>query len=163
MHLGFDVGGTNVAAGLVDDDRRIVVRLSQRYPKGRDGAGLASLLREMAERLCAEAGLSPDGLERVGVALPGTLDPSRQTVINAHNLGFHNVPLAGLLQERFPDSRICLLNDADAATLAELDSGALKGCETGLLLTLGTGVGGGIVSGGQLFHGGLGRGIPAPA
>lgn len=159
LRLGFDVGGTNVAAGLIDDDRRLVLRVSERYPRGRDGAYLASMLRRMADRLCAEAGVDTDSLERVGVALPGTLDETGQTVINAHNLGFHQVPLAHLLQERFPGSRICLLNDADAATLAELVSGALQGCETGLLLTLGTGLGGGIVSGGRLFHGGMGRGV----
>lgn len=159
MHLGFDVGGTKVAAGLVDDDKRIVLKSSEPFPQGKDGAYLAGLLQRMAQELCRRAEIPVDELESVGAALPGTLDKERQTVLHAHNLGFHQVPLGPLLQARFPHTRISLLNDAGAAALAELRFGALQGCETGLLLTLGTGVGGGIVSRGQLFPGGQGRGV----
>ncbi|MBR5429128.1 MAG: ROK family protein [Firmicutes bacterium] len=159
LRLGFDVGGTNVAAGLVNEEKQVVHRLSERFPRGEGGEGLAGLMQSMAGRLCREAGLDVSGLTQVGVALPGTLDPERQTVLHAYNLNFHQTPLAHLLRQRFPGARICLLNDADAATWAEQIAGALRGCETGLLLTLGTGVGGGIINQGRLFHGGLGRGV----
>lgn len=159
LHLGFDVGGTNVAAGLVDDGYQVRFRASERFRRGCGGEGLAALLRSLSERLYAEAGLAGQEPEQVGVALPGTLDPERQTVIDAHNLDFHGVPLAALVQERFPAARVSLLNDADAATWAELLAGALRGCRSGLLLTLGTGVGGGLIFDGRLFPGGLGRGV----
>lgn len=159
LHLGFDVGGTKVAAGLVDEDKRIVARLSLAFPKGTDGASFAAYLRRMADELCREAGISESDVPLIGIGLPGTLDASRRTVLHAHNLGFHNIPLADLLSEVFPHAGISLLNDADAATLAELKAGALQGCRSGLLLTLGTGLGGGIVSGGELFYGGQGRGV----
>ena len=159
LHLGFDVGGTNVAAGLVDDDNNIVCKRSRRFPKGKGGEGLSALLRQLAEELCRDAGVSADSLSEIGVALPGTLDKTRQTVIDAHNLGFHQTPLADLVRERFPQAGICLLNDADAATLAEFKAGVLQGCRTGLLLTLGTGLGGGLILNGELFPGGLGRGV----
>ena len=157
LHLGFDVGGTKVAAGLVDEDSKIAAKLSRPFPKGTDGASFAAFLRSMAEELCREAGIPVEDLPRVGVALPGTLDGSRETVIHAHNLGFHQLPLAGLLRQVFPESEVYLLNDADTATLAELRAGALRGCQNGILLTLGTGLGGGVVSRGELFCGGLGR------
>ena len=159
LHLGFDVGGTKVAAGLVDEKKKIVAKLSLPFPRGTDGASFAAYLKRMADELCREAGISVSNIPTIGVGLPGTLDESRKTVVHAHNLGFHQLPLADLLSEVFPAAGISLLNDADAATLAELKAGALQGCQSGLLLTLGTGLGGGVVSGGQLFHGGQGRGV----
>ena len=159
LHLGYDVGGTKVAAGLVDENKRIIAKLSHPFPKGTDGPSFAAFLRRMADGLCREAGISASDVPTIGVGLPGTLDEKRRTVIHAHNLGFHQLPLAGLLGGVFPEAEIKLLNDADAATLAELKAGALQGCQSGLLLTLGTGLGGGIVSRGELFHGGQGRGV----
>ena len=159
LHLGYDVGGTKVAAGLVDENKRIIAKLSHPFPKGTDGPSFAAFLRRMADGLCREAGISASDVPTIGVGLPGTLDENRRTVIHAHNLGFHQLPLAGLLGGVFPEAEIKLLNDADAATLAELKAGALQGCRSGLLLTLGTGLGGGIVSRGELFHGGQGRGV----
>ena len=159
LHLGYDVGGTKVAAGLVDENKRIIAKLSHPFPKGTDGPSFAAFLRRMADGLCREAGISASDVPTIGVGLPGTLDENRRTVIHAHNLGFHQLPLAGLLGGVFPEAEIKLLNDADAATLAELKAGALQGCQSGLLLTLGTGLGGGIVSRGELFHGGQGRGV----
>ncbi|MBR3391819.1 MAG: ROK family protein [Firmicutes bacterium] len=159
LHLGYDVGGTKVAAGLVDENKRIIAKLSHPFPKGTDGPSFAAFLRRMADGLCREAGISASDVPTIGVGLPGTLDEKRRTVIHAHNLGFHQLPLAGLLGGVFPEAEIKLLNDADAATLAELKAGALQGCRSGLLLTLGTGLGGGIVSRGELFHGGQGRGV----
>ena len=159
LHLGYDVGGTKVAAGLVDENKKIIAKLSHPFPKGTDGPSFAAFLRRMADGLCREAGISASDVPTIGVGLPGTLDENRRTVIHAHNLGFHQLPLAGLLGRVFPEAEIKLLNDADAATLAELKAGALQGCRSGLLLTLGTGLGGGIVSRGELFHGGQGRGV----
>ena len=159
LHLGYDVGGTKVAAGLVDENKKIIAKLSHPFPKGTDGPSFAAFLRRMADGLCREAGISASDVPTIGVGLPGTLDENRRTVIHAHNLGFHQLPLAGLLGGVFPEAEIKLLNDADAATLAELKAGALQGCQSGLLLTLGTGLGGGIVSRGELFHGGQGRGV----
>ncbi len=159
LHLGYDVGGTKVAAGLVDENKRIIAKLSHPFPKGTDGPSFAAFLRRMADGLCREAGISVSDVPTIGVGLPGTLDERRELVIHAHNLGFHQLPLAGLLGGVFPEAEIKLLNDADAATLAELKAGALQGCRSGLLLTLGTGLGGGIVSRGELFHGGQGRGV----
>lgn len=159
LHLGYDVGGTKVAAGLVDENKKIIAKLSHPFPKGTDGPSFAAFLRRMADGLCREAGISVSDVPTIGVGLPGTLDERRELVIHAHNLGFHQLPLAGLLGGVFPEAEIKLLNDADAATLAELKAGALQGCRSGLLLTLGTGLGGGIVSRGELFHGGQGRGV----
>lgn len=158
FRLGFDVGGTNIAAGLVDESFRVTERLVRPFPKGENGEYFVSLLRQMAEQLCAQAGLEAGSLPQLGVALPGSLDASGQRVIHAHNLDFHDLPLGRMLRDKFPRSDIRLLNDGDAATEAELKAGALRGCRWGILLTLGTGVGGGLVCDGRLFRGGRGRG-----
>ena len=159
LRLGFDVGGTKVAAGLIDDNWQVRHKLSRRFPRGRDGTYLADMMLQMGRELCREAEIAPADLTRVGAALPGTLDAENGIVIDAYNLGFHDLPLLQLLQQRFTGADLSLCNDADAAARAELAAGALQGCSCGLLLTLGTGLGGGIVSQGRLFPGGQNRGV----
>lgn len=156
MYLGFDIGGTNIAGGVVARDGSLLAHGSRPFPHGKGPDAAADAVAAMAEELSSTVG---GGLaESVGVALPGSLDPERKTVIHAHNIDFHQVPFWELLQARFPGKSVSLLNDGDAAALAELLFGALRGCKTGILLTLGTGLGGGLVLDGRLFSGGLGHG-----
>ena len=98
-------------------------------------------------------------LRAIGIALPGSFNSERTHVIHAYNLDFHDVDVKGSMTNRFPGVPIIALNDADAATVAEHSYGALKGAKTAVLLTLGTGVGGGLILGGKLFLGGMGHGV----
>ena len=158
--IGFDVGGSKIAAALVQitgNSCRILSRQTKPFPLGRDGAFFAALLREMAHDLEAAApGAVP--IQGVGLALPGSLDVGRGRVIHAHNLGFHDLPLLDLARREFPGQTLSLINDARAAALAELRVGALQGCQTGVMLTLGTGVGGALILQGRLHPGGRGLG-----
>ena len=95
----------------------------------------------------------------IGIAIAGSIDAAGTTILNAHNLGFHNVPMRAAMMEQFPNTAVFLANDANAAALAELHAGAFRGCKTAILMTLGTGVGGGVILGGRMFNGGMGHGV----
>lgn len=158
FQLGFDIGGTNIAAGIVDQDTNVVAKISYPFPRKSNTDHILKLLEDMAVELCGLAGISMSMLVAVGVAVPGSISEDGQSVIDAYNLGFHNVPLKTTLQQII-GLPVFLCNDANAATLAEYACGSLKGCKTAVLLTLGTGVGGGLILNGRMFNGGRNMGV----
>lgn len=151
-HIGIDIGGTSIKIGLVDEDLQIVRRSSIPF-QCVGGEKVAAVIAEEIKKLT-----DVKNLESIGVVLPGSIDKTQSIVIDAHNLDFHNVPFKAQLQAQFPEIPVYLANDADGAALAELGRGAFEGCKTAVLLTLGTGVGGGVILGGKLFSGGTGLG-----
>ena len=151
LNLGFDIGGTTIKAGLVDGEYRILKKLSVKTPFG-DADKLCGLIVDMAEELAAG-----EPIDTVGVTVPGSVS-SEGGIIDAWNIGLRNIPLKKIIEASVRANRVIVKNDADSAGAAELAMCALKGVETGMLLTLGTGVGGCLVLGGKLFNGGLGRG-----
>ena len=156
--IGVDIGGTSIKIGLVDENLRIVRQISIPFPHV-DAAEVAAELASAIRVLLAGCGLSERALTGVGVVVPGSIDPTGEIVLDAHNLGFHHVPFKALLQAQFSNLPVFLANDADGAALGELGCGAFRGCKTAVLLTLGTGVGGGVILNGKMFSGGCGRGI----
>ena len=155
--IGVDIGGTSIKIGLVDDELHIIHRTAIPFPMI-GGEGVAQELAKAVHRLLAEHGITEQELRYVGVVVPGSIDPTGEIVLDAHNLGFHNVPFKKLLEAQFPNRSVYLANDADGAALAELGRGAFMGCKTAVLLTLGTGVGGGVILNGKMFSGGCRRG-----
>jgi len=155
--IGVDIGGTTIKIGLVDDELNIIGRSIIPFPHI-GGEGVARELADAVRKLLAEHGITEQALRHVGVVVPGSIDPTGEIVLNAHNLGFHDVPFKKLLEEQFPNHAVYLANDADGAALAELGRGAFMGCRTAILLTLGTGVGGGVILNGKMFSGGCRRG-----
>lgn len=156
--IGVDIGGTNIKIGLVDDQLNIIRRSSIPFPH-LDGAGVAAQIAAECRRLTEAQGCGMEGVASVGVVVPGSIDPTGAIVLNAYNLGFHNVPFRAQLQDCFGGIPVFLANDADGAGLAELGRGAFVGCQTAVLLTLGTGVGGGLILGGRMFSGGKKQGV----
>ena len=148
--LGFDIGGTTIKAGLVDESFGIVKKLSAPTPYG-SAEELADAILSLAQGLGGT-----ENVGHIGVTVPGTFDENG-VVTRLVNLGLENIPLAGMLEERL-GRKVELYNDADAAALAELKTGSLVGVRTGILITIGTGIGGGLIINGSLFRGGLGRG-----
>lgn len=157
MRLGYDIGGTNIAAGLLDENNRLVQKASLPFPRGRGTDAVTAVCQELFERLLNQAQSDASAISGVGVAVPGSVDIRTGTVIDAHNLGFHHTPLVQLLIDRL-HIPAALINDADAAALAENRVGALKGTNTSVLITIGTGIGGGLILNGELFRGGRGNG-----
>lgn len=159
LRIGFDVGGTNIAAGLVNDMLDIVQQKSVPFPIGKGAEYAASVLADIVRELLGAQGAGLEELSCIGVAVPGSIDRHGEVVIDAYNLQFHNVPLRAEVQKHFPEVPVFLANDANAAALAELHKGAFVGCKTAVLITLGTGVGGGLILGGKMFNGGNGSGV----
>jgi glucokinase len=157
--IGFDVGGTNIAAGLVNETLDIVQYKSVPFSNGKGGEYIASVLAQLVRDLLGAHNAKANELECIGVAVPGSIDRRGEFVIDAYNLQFHNVPLRSQLQVYFPQVPVFLANDANAAALAELHKGAFMGCKTAVLITLGTGVGGGLILGGKMFNGGNSSGV----
>lgn len=156
--IGVDIGGTTIKIGLVDEQLQIVHRSVIPFPLI-GGKGVAEAIAKAVFALLEEHHIPISHLHHVGVVVPGSIDPTGGIVLDAHNLDFHHVPFRELLQEQFSGLNVYLANDADGAALAELGRGAFVGHKTGVLLTLGTGVGGGVILDGKMFSGGCKRGI----
>lgn len=152
LSIGFDIGGTTIKAGAVNEDYEIVKKTVRPTPFG-SAEALVAVMRDMADELVGKEAVC----STVGVTVPGSIG-SEGNIIDAWNIGLHDVPLRSMAAKSIPAKRVIVKNDADAAAYAELRFGALKGVENGLMLTLGTGVGGSIIIGGELFRGGQGRG-----
>lgn len=159
LQVGFDVGGSNIAVGVVDDDMRILARRSVKFPTGEPYQKTVALMAGLVEDMAEQLHIPSSSFASIGVAVPGSITRDCERVLHAYNLQFHDVPLRGALQEHFPGVPVYLGNDANAAALAELYAGAFRGCQTAVLLTLGTGVGGGLILGGRMFNGGLNNGV----
>lgn len=159
LQVGFDVGGTNIAVGVVDDAYQIVARRSVRFPTGAPYEDTVAQMAEMVREMAAELQVDCEAFQSIGIAVPGSIDRSRENVLHAYNLQFHDVPLRGCMQAHFPSVPVYLANDADTAALAELHAGAFVGKRTAVLITLGTGIGGGLILNGNLFFGGMGNGV----
>lgn len=153
--LGIDLGGTAVKAGVVTREGRIVGR-GQRPTQAHQGAALViASMAEAARAAIDDAGLSVRDLDGVGLGAPGICDVPRGVVVEAVNLGWRQVPAGALLTEAL-DLPAYLDNDANCAALGEQWCGAARGSRHMVLLTVGTGVGGGLVLNGQIYHGHMG-------
>ena len=145
-YVGIDLGGTKIAAGVVDDQYRIIGRAQLPTRAFHPAQEIADDLAAAARQALDQAGLPLEGARWVGVCSPGTANPRTGVVGLAANLGFHDTPLAALLGQRLP-GKIYLENDANAATYGEMLAGAARGLDSVVMITLGTGV-----EGGELGH-----------
>lgn len=152
MHyLGIDLGGTNVAAAVVDQDGTILGKVSLPTPRTGPEA-VADQMAAAAQAAAEQAGIGMEEIQSVGIGSPGTIEPQHGLIKFWSNLDFEDVPLAALMEERL-NKPIYLENDANAAALGEFAAGAGKGSQSMVAITLGTGVGGGAVLGGKLYTG----------
>ena len=152
-YIGIDLGGTNIAAGIVDKDYRIIKKgstptLPDRAPN--------EIIRDMAalcERLTAEAGLTFDDVAYAGIASPGTANCDTGRIDYANNLPFLHFPISEILMSYIPVKKVYIENDANAAAWAEAIAGVAKDADHSVMITLGTGVGGGIVIDRKVYSG----------
>lgn len=151
-YIGIDLGGTNIAAGVVDDAYRIAGKAQAPTGAFRPAEEIAEDMARVARTAMEDAGLSLEEIAWVGIGTPGTVHPAKGVVGLAANLGFHNTPLAELIQQRL-QKPVYLENDANAAAYGELLGGAAKGLDSAVLMTLGTGIGGGIIINGKIYSG----------
>ena len=151
-NIGIDLGGTNIAAGLVTLDGKIVARASTPTLPGRPHEEILKDMADLGIQVVADAGATMDDVGWVGVGSPGTADTKAGIVIFANNLFWHHIPVAKEIQ-KYIDKPVYVDNDANVAGLAEAVAGACKDYDNSIFLTLGTGVGGGIILNKQVFSG----------
>lgn len=151
--VGVDLGGTNIAIGIVDRDHRIVRKGSVPTKADRAPEMIVKDMADLTARLLDEAGLSVGDVENVGIASPGTANGSTGVVEYSNNLPFKNFAVAEIFRRYLPVKAVYVENDANAAALGEHIAGAAKGAHNSVMITLGTGVGGGIIIDGKIYAG----------
>ncbi len=151
LTIGVDVGGTKVAAGVVDEDGVVLARARRPTPSGSPGD-----VEETIAALVAELRADHD-VEAVGIGAAGFIDAERSRVLFAPNLAWRDEPLRDEVSKRV-GLPVVVENDANAAAWAEHRFGAGRGAEDLICVTVGTGIGGGIVLGGALYRGRFGIG-----
>ncbi len=151
--IGVDIGGTSVKLGLVSEKGKVLLRDCFLTPKGSGHQELLGKLVTHAEILKKEAKHRKLKLAGIGIGAPGPIDVKRGFVYFFPNIpGWKNTPLKKILKKKIKIP-VFVDNDANAMTWGEFCFGAGKGAKNIIALTLGTGVGGGIVMNGKLFHG----------
>ena len=151
--IGIDLGGTNIAAGLVNESFEIVSKLSVPTLVGRPNEEIVADIAKLCKQLCKDTGISESDVASIGIASPGIVDNDTGMVVYANNLGLRNFPIVPILKKMISISPIYIENDANAAAWGEAIAGAAKGSSSSVMVTLGTGVGGGIVDHGKVFKG----------
>ena len=157
LYIGVDLGGTGIKAGIVSEAGEIVVHASAPTNHERPFADVVADIAALCEKLLRQAGVGLDGIKAIGVGVPGVCDPKTGIIANCVNLGWYNVPFIAELR-RHLDLPVRVDNDATVAGYAESIAGVSAGTESSVFITLGTGVGGGIVLGGRPFSGAHGVG-----
>ena len=152
MRIGVDLGGTNIAVGLVDEEGRIVATDSRPTKPERGYEAIAKDIADIAFELIKRSNLSGSDIKSMGIGVPGVADSEKGIVIRAVNLFWTKVPLAKEIR-KYIDLPIYMGNDANVAALAEAIFGAGKGSKSSITLTLGTGVGSGFILDGKIYNG----------
>ncbi len=152
-YLGIDLGGTNIAVGIVNDDYKIIKKKSTPTLAQRDGKEIIKDMARLCLSLIEEAGLTLADIAYAGIATPGTANSETGVVEYANNLPFKNFPIADLLKEYTGIEKVYIENDANAAAKAEAIAGVAKGAKFSVMITLGTGLGGGIVLDNKVYSG----------
>lgn len=152
-YIGIDLGGTNIAAGLVGEDGTLFTRLSVPTRSGRSAGEIVEDMADLAKKAAQEGNVSWEEIEAVGMGVPGTANKETGIVEYANNLGFYDEPLVSMMEKALPGKKIRFDNDANAAAWGEYTAGSGKGVKSMLAVTLGTGVGGGIILDGKLYEG----------
>ncbi len=150
--LGIDLGGTNIVASVVDNDYNILSTAKRKTNCPRPAEEIVDDMAAVALEAIELAGVKKEEIEAAGVGAPGSIDPVNGVIIYANNLGFRDVAVAKMLKN-LTGLDFYLENDANAAAYGEFIAGAGKGTKNFVMITLGTGVGGGVIIDGKIYSG----------
>lgn len=151
-YIGIDLGGTNIVAGVVDENYRIITKSTTKTNCPRPEKEIAADMAKVALEAMQKACLTPEDVEWIGIGTPGIANSETGIIEYSNNLGFENTPMVDYIKE-YIDRPVFIENDANAAAYGEFVAGAAKGANTAVCITLGTGVGGGIVIDGKIYAG----------
>lgn len=152
MYVGVDVGGTNLVAALVSTTGTIVCKVSCPVDKSWSAEETSLQIAKLARKAVIEGGCVFEKIQAVGIGFPGLVDNKSGYVIKTPNMAFNNTPFRSLFQNEW-DVPVYLGNDANCAAIGEYWAGAAKGCDPAVVVTLGTGIGGGLIANRKLLTG----------
>lgn len=156
-YIGIDLGGTNISAGIVDENGNILVKASTPTMNGRAAEDIIDDMSGLCSKLMEELKLEVNDIESIGVGMPGTMDKKKGISIYANNLNFDNVNVVEEMGKRI--NLPCYIeNDANCAAIGENVCGVAYGSKNLIYITIGTGVGAGIIINGKVFDGSFGGG-----
>ena len=157
-YYGVDLGGTNLAVGIVDQNGNILAKKSIATDKMHSVAGISEDIKTLAEELTHKLRLELSDIRFCGIGMPSCVNPKTGLLVFANNLGWKNIPIYDAFRNLFPFP-IAIENDANCAVWGESITGAASGCKNVVMLTLGTGVGGGIILDGKIYKGADSMGV----
>lgn len=152
-YLGIDLGGMSIKAGVCDKDGKILYKSSVPTVRTEDGDRVANDMAGLCLDVIKGAGLTVDDIAYAGISSPGTADPEQGVIVYACSLPFLNYPIAEKLTSLTGIKKIYVENDANAAAKGEATVGAAKGYKDSIMITIGTGVGGGIIIDNKVYSG----------
>lgn len=151
-YIGIDLGGTNIKAGVVNENYEIVSKATTKTLLPRPAEEICADMAKVSMEAVEAAGLTLDDIESVGIGTPGTANSETGIIEYSNNLGFLNLPVVEIMQKHI-NKPFYVENDANAAAYGEFLAGAAKGANDAVCITLGTGVGGGIIINGKIYSG----------
>lgn len=157
-YIGIDLGGTFIKGGVVNDNGEIILSDSIPTEPEKGEMGVAKNISTLAISLLDRTGLTLSDIEGLGIGCPGTIDSQSGNVIYSNNIGWENFNISEAVSNILGNIPVRVANDANAATLGEVKFGTAKDYNNAIMITLGTGVGSGIVIDGKLVEGNKGAG-----
>lgn len=151
-NIGIDLGGTNIKVGLVDENYNIVSKATARTNLPRPAEEICGSIVETVWDALTQAKVTIGEVNSIGIGTPGVANRNSGIVLYSCNLGFDNTDLRTLIKAKL-GKEVYVENDANAAAFGEVLNGAGKGCKDVVVVTLGTGVGGGIIIDGKIYTG----------
>lgn len=150
--VGIDLGGTNIVAGVVDNKYNIIAKAECKTAVPRPEAEICDSMAAVVKEAMKKAKIKIDDVAHIGIGVPGAVNPETRVVETSPNLFFQNWEIAAMMEERL-HKYVKVENDANAAALGEFLAGSAKGSKNAVAITLGTGVGGGIIIDGKIYSG----------
>ena len=150
--IGIDLGGTNIAVGLVTEDGKLLKKISTPTRGERSAEEITVSMAEAAMALIESENISREEVISIGIGVPGAVDDDNGICVLTANLPYKNFNIAEIFK-RYADIPVRLANDANCAALGEAISGAARGRRSVVVVTLGTGVGGGVIMDSKVYAG----------
>lgn len=151
--IGVDLGGTNIAVGVIDSEYKIIGTGKAKTNIPRPAEEIFDDIVKCIYAACENAGVDISEIESVGIGTPGSCDKENGVILYANNLYFDHVPAVKLINDKIPGVKVYIENDANCAALGEALAGSGRGKKSFIAITLGTGVGGGVILDGKVLAG----------
>ncbi|WP_317367789.1 ROK family protein [uncultured Tyzzerella sp.] len=151
-YIGIDLGGTTIKGGIVTEDGKIIKSKSVPTLPEREDSQIVKSMAMLALELINEEGIDIKDVHSIGIGAPGLIDSKNKVIVASSNINFNNTNI-GQEMKKHLDLPVYLENDANCATIAEFVCGSMKGYDSGVMFTIGTGVGGGVILNGKMSKG----------